>query len=571
MDQPNWLQNISFFSFPTSEKPLLKYVVVLLDEEEHPDLDITKWKFLLITILSISIVALISLVAPIVENFYAKHPVFWVSTQKHSLFETFGGLIAIIIGLILSWEYLVSGKKNIFLLVLAFFSMGILDLFHAHADYCHNTFVWLHSSSAFLGSIFFVGSTLVFDDEIDDEQSFAVRRFSLFTAIVLLLVYAILVIRFYHYIPDVLEIKLHHHTPVAEAKGNFTGFIHALNLSSSVFYLFTGIVFIRGFQKTNDLIYLIFGGSMLLFFESELLFAFSKLWNTAWWFWHAIKVLIFSALLLGLAFGFTRSFYRLHSSRKRLAEYLIEIERKNLELNKAYKNLKETQRYLTQSEQLASIGKMAATLAHEIKNPLGAISNSLGVLTKYTLFKEEDKELVKIIDNEMDRLNQLVEDFLSFSKQSPLKKKETDLDLLIKEALVLFSTNNNNDKPITIQKDLSEDLPLITIDRDRIKQLFINLLVNGIEAMEEGGIITVKTRHKKNDNEIEVTVNDTGAGISDEVLSHVFQPFFTTKNKGLGLGLNIVHKTVKEHEGVISISSKMGIGTQVQLNLPVAP
>jgi signal transduction histidine kinase len=570
MNLPIWLQNIFFFSFPVLKRPLLKYLVVRLDDTDIDNSDNARRKVLIASFGIIIAIAILSLAATFLEKHFFKTYFFWVSTQKHSLFETFGGIISIIISMVLAWEYSISGAKKTFALVLAFLSMGILDIFHAHADYCHNTFVWLHSSSAFFGAFFFVGSTLVSDEESKKlKQSVASRRLYVVLGAIIVIIYSIAVIKFYDFFPNVLETPLPHHTPVAEARGNFTGFINTLNLFSSMLYLITGIIFIQGFLKTNDLIYLIFGSAILLFFESELLFAFSKLWNTAWWFWHAIKLLIFSGLLLGLAFGFTKSFYILRASRRELEKSYKEIAKKNIELNLAYKNLKETQKYLTHSEQLASIGKMAATLAHEIKNPLGAITNSVGVLTKYSTINDSDRELVQIIETEMERLNKLVEDFLSFSRPIRLNKAETDLHLLINEALSLLQLDTVTNKKISFRENFSEDIPFLSVDRDHIKQLLINILLNSIQAMPDGGEVTIKTLYFPTDDEVEITIADTGKGISEEVLSQIFQPFFTTKDKGLGLGLNIAYKTVKEHGGYLAISSEKGKSTQVKFTLPV--
>jgi signal transduction histidine kinase len=574
MDLPIWFKNISFFSFPASDRPLLKYLVVSLNDTYDSDTDNInhiKRKVLITSFGIIISVAILSLAATFIEKQLFKIEFFWVSNIKHAVFETFGGIVSLIISLVLAWEYSISGARTTFALSLAFLAMGILDIFHAHADYCYNTFVWLHSSSAFLGALFLVGSTFFFGEESQKHQeSVASRRFYVVLGVIILMLYSISIIKFYKFFPNVLETSFPHHTPVDQVIGNFTGFILSLNLFSSILYLIAGIIFIQSFLKTNDLMYLVFGSAFLLFFESELLFAFSKLWNIAWWFWHAIKLLIFLALLSGLAFGFTKTFYRLHTSRQMLAASYEEIAKTNRELNFAYKNLKETQKYLTQSEQLASIGKMAATLAHEIKNPLGAITTSIGVLTKYYNIDDNDRELVQIVESEMERLNKLVEDFLSFSRPNQLNKTETDLNQIIEESLSLLQLDTVINKNFSFQKNFSSDLPLLNVDKHRIKQLLINILLNAIQAIPQDGEVTIQTLYKQADDEVEISITDTGTGISEEVLPQVFQPFFTTKDKGLGLGLNIVYKSIKEHGGYITISSEKGKGTRVQFNLPVA-
>lgn len=553
-----------------SEDSLLKYVVFRIEEIDSESLRITKNKFLFITSFVIFTIALISISKPLIENYFIPEVTFWINSQNHSLLEVFGGLIAIIIGLVLSWEFLISGKRTALLLVFAFLSIGLLDIFHAFSDYCHNQFVWFHSSGALISSAFFFGSALIRDNGHNvEEGSITLRRFYLLLGAFMITIFAVISIKFFQHIPDVLTVKLPHHTPVIQAKGHFSKFIHTINFISCILYLFSGMIFVRGFLKTNDVVYLIFGASTLLLFQSEIFFTFSKLWDPMWWYWHVIKAVVFSGLLIGLAYGFSRTFYRLHSSRIKQAKFLEEIELKNVELKKANERIKETQRYLNESEKLASLGKMAAALAHEIKNPLGAITNSLGVLDKYNSLASDDLELVGIVEREIERLNKLVEDFLDFARPSNLNRKNTDINLLIDETLSILELDSTI-KGINIIKSLDSNIPNLMLDRNHIKQGLLNVLINAIQAMKKGGNLTIKTRHNQVEGEVELTVSDTGTGMSEDILSQVFQPFFTTKDTGLGLGLNIVHKIIKEHGGYITITSRKGEGTDMQLNFPIS-
>lgn len=565
-----WLRNLWGLFPPRDNQPLLKYIVYRLEDPANLSISARRKKFLFYTVGILLFAAAISLTVLLIVKFFLPTGIYWVNEASHTLFESFSGFISIIIGMILSWEYSTSGKKNILPLVCAFFSVGILDFFHAFSNYCHNLFVWYHSSGALLSSLFFFSSMFIYRaDKPYADQLEWIRKFSIFSGIFMILVFAVMSHTFYSYIPDVLSASLPHHTHVSMAKGQFSSFIHVVNYTSCVLYLFAGIFFLRGFLKTNDVIYLIFGISVLLFFISELFFAFSNLWDPMWWYWHIIKVIIFAGLLLGLAYGFTKTFYRLYTSKTQLANLLKKIEGKNIEIEKAYVTLKETQRYLNESEKLASIGKMAAMMAHEIRNPLGAISNSVGVLKKYSLRPEESAELLSLVEDEMERLNKLTEDFLSFAKPSHLRKNETNLNALLAETLSLLNAEKTNSREIIFQKSFAPDIPLLMLDRNNIKQVFINILMNSVQAMPQGGVITIQTGYKKAEDEVEITFSDTGNGMSEDVLSMVFQPFYTTKDKGLGLGLNIVYKIVKGHGGYILLSSKEGEGTQMKLSFPV--
>jgi signal transduction histidine kinase len=555
-----------------NDQPLLQYIAYRLEDSDSLLLKKSRRRLLLCTAATLIAVASISLTLLLLNRNLIPPDINWVDPATHTLLETFGSLIAILIGIILSWEYSTSGKRNVLFLVYAFFSIGILDFFHAFSNYCHNLFVWYHSTGALLGGCFFFGSMFVpCASEPCGDQLVWTRRFSIFSGIFVILLFAIVSHTFYLLVPDVLSTSLPHHTDVSMAKGRFSPFIYAVDHTACILYLAAGILFVRGFLRSNDVIYLVFGTSMLLFFVSELFFVFSNLWNPLWWYWHFIKAIVFSGLLLGLAYGFTKTFYQLYSSRMQLAKLLEKIETKNIEIEKAYVTLKETQRYLSESEKMASIGKMAAMMAHEIRNPLGAISNSVGVLKKYSLRPEESAELLGLVEDEMDRLSKLTDDFLSFAKPSHLRRNATDVNLLLAETLSLLNAGMATPAHVVFQTSFDPDIPLLMLDGNHMKQVFINILMNSLQAMPQGGAVTIATKYKKADEEVEVTFTDTGPGMAEDVLSQVFQPFYTTKDKGLGLGLNIVYKIVKEHGGYILLSSRKAEGTQVKLSVPAVP
>ncbi len=550
------------------QEPLLKYVVFQLDSAESEHSAINRKRLLFLTFFALAAVASVPVVEQLVMPMTRDR--FFVDTSKHANLEIFCGLISGIIAFILTWEYQVSGKKNILWLVFAFFSIGILDIFHAFSDYDHNTFVWFHSCSALFGSVFLAGSAFL-NRKMDDPARSSWTRIGLVASgFALIVLFALLATRLDEIIPGVLSMTPTHKARAVEVQGPFSNLIYAVNFISCILYLLVGIVFLKGFFKTNDVIYLIFGTAALLFFESELLFAFSKLWDPLWWYWHIIKVMIFSGLLIGLAYGFTHTVHRLHESKIKLANFLREIEKKNFEIRDAYDRLKETQKYLKESEKLASLGKMSAMVAHEIRNPLGAISNSLGALKRYSSLGRDDLELIEIVEKEMDRLNDMTEDFLSFARPSQLKRETTDIQPLIEETIALLRNGGKGWAEVHIERFFAPDVPMIMLDRNRFRQILLNLLINARQATPAGGEVSISTRFKQSENEVEITIADTGAGMSHEVLSQVFQPFFTTKDSGLGLGLNIVHKLVKEHSGYILLSSIPGKGTHVQLNFPAS-
>lgn len=213
---------------------------------------------------------------------------------------------------------------------------------------------------------------------------------------------------------------------------------------------------------------------------------------------------------------------------------------------------------------LAATGELAATLAHEIKNPLNAIggaANYIGKNTKGSLVKE----FVSIITSEVSRINKLTTTLMSFSKTAPPSPERNDMNKLVKESLALLS-KESPDQQITTKEELAEDLPLTDFDYNQVKQVIINLLINALDAVSEQGEILVKTWYKK--NKTYLAVKDNGCGISPEIIQNVFNPFFTTKNRGTGLGLAVSKRIAKEHGGDLTVKSTLGEGSTFTLELP---
>jgi len=236
--------------------------------------------------------------------------------------------------------------------------------------------------------------------------------------------------------------------------------------------------------------------------------------------------------------------------------------------DKKYKESK-----LRRAESLASLTTLAAGVAHEIKNPLGSISIYLQLIEK-TIDKnksnkvaKEIKESVSIIKEEVERLNKIVMDFLFAVKPVNMNFTEEDLNNFILETVDLFSPELK-DREIKVETHLSPKLPKVAIDKRYIKHVLINLVKNAEFAMrKDGGILKFTTEYK--DNQAILKINDTGTGIPDHILSRIFDPYFTTKDSGSGIGLTISYKIIKEHGGDISVKTKENKGTTFIITLPV--
>jgi two-component system, sporulation sensor kinase E len=226
---------------------------------------------------------------------------------------------------------------------------------------------------------------------------------------------------------------------------------------------------------------------------------------------------------------------------------------------------------LRRAESLASLTTLAAGVAHEIKNPLGSMGIHLQLIQKKIAGKDciESKDIdqhLDVISEEVDRLNRIVVDFLFAVKPMDTRLEDGDLNKVIQE-LLEFVGPELDQAGVKIESSLSPGLPPLSIDARYIKQALLNLIKNAVAAMPDGGTLGVQTL--RSGEEVQVRISDTGSGIPEDIMDKIFEPYFTTKPFGTGLGLTIVFKIVKEHYGDISVSSRVGEGTTVTLALPV--
>jgi len=226
---------------------------------------------------------------------------------------------------------------------------------------------------------------------------------------------------------------------------------------------------------------------------------------------------------------------------------------------------------LRRAESLASMTTMAASVAHEIKNPLGSISIYLQLMQKSLNSDKETcrndlEEYLSVISEEVERLNSIVVDYLFAVRPMDTHPMPTDINCIIQE-LITFVQYELQDAGITVEEFPQKSLPLLNLDEKLIKQALLNIIKNALAAMENGGTLTVSTFSK--DNMVYVRIRDTGTGIPSEMISKIFEPYFTTKENGSGLGLTVVYKVIKEHGGELRVFSKEGEGTTFTILLPI--
>lgn len=218
---------------------------------------------------------------------------------------------------------------------------------------------------------------------------------------------------------------------------------------------------------------------------------------------------------------------------------------------------------VTTSERLSAIGEMAAGIAHEIRNPLTSIGTLVDILENQT--KGGDPLLFTGIKEEFRRLQDIITRFLNYAKPYTPERSPSNVNLLLEEVVSLLE-NDESHPGVVIERHFHGTIGSLSIDCDNIKQVFWNVILNGLQAMTGGGTLTVCSRDLG--DRVEVEVLDEGPGICQEDLNRIFEPFYTTKDKGTGLGLPIAEKIIKAHGGTMTVESELGYGTKVTLNLP---
>ncbi len=259
---------------------------------------------------------------------------------------------------------------------------------------------------------------------------------------------------------------------------------------------------------------------------------------------------------------------RVEKERKARAE----LDAAYQELSEYHQHLKENQEQLIQVEKLSSLGQMAASIAHEINNPLSGVLLYTQLLAKKIagddIPKENALNYLSKMESELTRSTRMIRNLLDFARQSPPALRMVDINEVVNRAFEL-AAHSAKLQHIQVVKELDPSLPQPMADFDQLQQVCINLILNAIQAMSEGGRLTLRT--SANDGQLKIEVQDTGCGISPENMHKLFTPFFTTKGKGkgVGLGLAVAYGIVQRHYGKIEVQSKVGEGTTFTIYLPV--
>jgi signal transduction histidine kinase len=288
--------------------------------------------------------------------------------------------------------------------------------------------------------------------------------------------------------------------------------------------------------------------------------------------WGVVATAIMISFVLAcMSWLFGESINNAFSTLKKRTEELRitkeELRARNDELQAANDKLLETQEQLIRSEKLAAIGQLASGVGHELRNPLGAIKNAAFYIRRRAantdLPKTEPRvmEFLSIIDEEVNSANKVITDLLGFSRMGKPAAAPTNIAGIIEDALRYTPIPQG----VTLAKEIN-NLPMVMVDGEQIKQVVVNIVLNALQAMPEGGRLEIRASAKGKFVEVEFT--DSGGGIPDEIKNKIFDPLFTTKAKGVGLGLSVCKTIMERHQGEIRVKSQVGQGTTFTISLP---
>ena len=261
---------------------------------------------------------------------------------------------------------------------------------------------------------------------------------------------------------------------------------------------------------------------------------------------------------------FIRDITERKNMQKQLKEYSEHLEEK---VEERTNQLKKAQEQLLNTEKLATIGEITTMVGHDLRNPLQSIENAIYFLrtecaSKGCPISQKAQGMLQVIDNSVDYADKIVRDLQDFSVTNKPIPEKIDINAIVDETLSQVQTPTN----VELRKELSH-LPEIMVDKNQMKRIFLNLITNAIQAMENGGTLTIST--SKTNGFLQVSFKDTGVGITEETMNKLFSPFYTTKAKGMGMGLPICKKFVEIQGGSIKVESEIGKGSTFTIKLPI--
>jgi signal transduction histidine kinase len=471
----------------------------------------------------------------------------------HMLLEGFCALIALVVFYVLRQEWAHYGGRRLALLTHGFLLYGVINLSHALSPHGSHSFVLLHSMA---GNVLAIVALASVAEERDEPGRRAAPRESGRHAITLHFLLAGIAI-------VIVGVLIAEYVPWRRVDGSFTLVATGVNIFSAVLFAFTGLVLLADFRRSGEPILFCFGLCMLAFAVTHGLFPFSKLWDLAWWGWHVVKLAIFLGLLFGIAYEAVQTLQDQIDAVGALQHSLSVLGERNAELSAAYEQLASTQASLVKAERLATLGLMAGSVAHEIRNPLGTVANCLGLLRRPEISRDESMRALTIADEHVDRLEQIVVGTLDAVRGQVVRREAIALDAVVEEVV---ATSRLEASGIKVEMAIACDLTTVIGWPQQLRQLVWNLVTNAVEAMAGEGTLLIKLEAAGSD--LVLTVQDDGPGIPDALRDRIFEPLFSTKTGGTGLGLAVVRQIAADHGGTVEVRKPVERGAEIAVRLP---
>jgi signal transduction histidine kinase len=476
----------------------------------------------------------------------------WENEPLHAALEALGALAAVSMTLVLVQRKQENDGGKL-LLAIGFLGMGLLDGLHAVSS-PGRAFVFLHSVAGLVGGFFFALVWLPGSGKYMLGKVWIPWGVAAGSALC-----GSWALRW----PGTLPAMIH--------DGAFTTTAITINLCAGVLFLAATVRFLLDFRRSGELEACLFASLALLFGLAGLTFRYSLIWDSEWWLRHLLRLTAYLMVLAFVVHQYLRTVSVLRvalAERVRAEEALKEYsERLEEMVAERTQELRKAQEQLVRRERLAVLGQLAGGVAHELRNPLGAIKNATYFLNMALAEPSPRiKTALEILDKEVGTSERIINSLLDLARTRSPFRQPVDLNHAVQEALSRVAVPEN----VQVATQLDETFPTIPADPDQLAQVLGNLILNAVQAMPQGGHLNIQSL-VPSPEWVAVSISDTGVGIPPENLGRLFEPLFTTKARGIGLGLALVKSLVEGHGGKVEVQSQVGKGSTFTVTLPIQP
>ena len=501
-----------------------------------------------------------------VDAFWKELRLFYESL--HSTVEAMGAIAAVIMAIFLFQRRNEEYGGKFFLVAMGFLGMGILDGFHAAARFGEG-FVLLHSMATLAGGSCFA---LIWLKGLASDEDAGWKRVAPWCVIAGSILLGL------------LGIFARESMPAMVQQGKFTAAAVAINITGGGLFVAASVRFLMDFHYSGKFVAYFLAGLAVLFGIAGINFLHSAPWDIEWWSWHMQRLLAYAIVLGWVIYEHqyvmveAKTKKKIEAINRELGKEIVERKRAEAEVRKLNEDLElkvrqrtqqllEAQEDLVRKEKLAVLGQVAGSVGHELRNPLGVMSNAVYFLQAVLSDADDNvKEYLDIIKSEIAVSERMASDLMDAVFTRPPHPEAVGVAELIGRIL----RKRAMPPSVSVKLEIPGMLPLLWVDAMQMDQLFDNLVSNGVEAMPEGGVLEIRAVGNKPEGTVTVSVRDTGIGMTPEQMGKLFQPLFTTKARGIGLGLVVAKNLAEANGGRVEVQSEAGKGSVFFVTLPAA-